>query len=157
MQDSTDPTTETAAAPKKGSDAAFLVVATLVILAIGGAIGGTIFFLSRGGNTTTCGQVNAGSLSDLVPRAKTAPNFVVGSGNCQFWLAYRDGKLVAIKPTIAHLDNCKLDYKPSNNTWVCGSHIVSYPDFDYLKTSIGTGTFKQTLIVDFGDETSTSS
>ena len=111
--------------------------------------------MSRGDAPGPCGKVNGGSLTDLVPRAATAPSYVAVSGGCRYWLALRNGRLVAIKPTIASMD-CTVDFKPSENRFTCDDQPVSYSQLDYYKTALGSGEFKGSWIVDFGDERSTT-
>ena len=137
------------------SDTKLLVVTAVIVVLIGASIGGLLLFLSRGGKTGPCGTVNAGSLSDLLPRAKNAPSFVAAGGDCYYWLALRDGRLVAIKPTIASLD-CTIDWKPATNKWTCSDRSVTFAQMDYYATSTGTGEFKGIWFIDFGDEPTTS-
>ena len=138
---------------QRASDIKLLAIITAVILLAGFFVAGSILFLSRGGKPGACGKVNAGSLTDLVPRAATAPSYVAVSGGCRYWLALRDGRLVAIKPTIASM-RCNVSWKPSDGKFWCGGTTVSFAQLGYYKTSIGTGQFKGSWIVDFGDERS---
>jgi hypothetical protein len=138
-------------AKQRAADIKLLAIITTVVLLCGFFIAGTILFLTKGGAPGPCGKVNAGSLSDLVPRAATAPSFVAFGGNCQYWLALRDGRLVAIKTRISKLD-CHVDWKPSDNHFSCGGHEVAYSQLEYYPTALGTGEFKGSWIVDFGDE-----
>jgi hypothetical protein len=141
---------------QRTSDIKVLTIATLIVLLGGFFIAGSILWLSRGGKPGACGRVNGGSLTDLVPRAATAPSFVALGGGCQYWLALRNGRLVAIKPTIASRA-CTVDWKPSDDHFTCGDTRVTYAQLDYYKTSVGTGDFKGSWIVDFGDENPTTS
>ena len=68
----------------------------------------------------------------------------------------RDNRLVAVKPRIA-ARNCIVDWKPSNNHFTCGGREVSLAQLGYYPTSYGTGDFKGSWIVDFGDESATTS
>ena len=142
---------------QRASDIKLLAIITTIVLLGGFFIAGSILFLSRGGKPGPCGEVNGGSLTDLVPRAATAPSYVALGGGCQYWLALRDGKLVAIKPTIASMGDCTVDWRPSDDHFTCGGKRVGYAQLDYYKTSLGTGQFKGTWVVDFGDETTTTS
>jgi hypothetical protein len=139
---------------QRSSDIKLLAIITTGVLLVGFFIAGTILFLSRG-TPGPCGQVNAGSLTDLVPRATTSPSFVAFGGNCQYWLALRDSKLVAIKPAIA-ARNCTVDWKPSTNQFSCGGKKVTFAQLDYYPTSVGTGEFKGTWFIDFGGVTTTT-
>lgn len=141
---------------QRTSDIKVLTIATLIVLLGGFFIAGSILWLSRGGKPGACGRVNGGSLTDLVPRAATAPSFVALGGGCQYWLALRNGRLVAIKPTIASR-GCTVDWKPSDDHFTCGDKRVTYAQLDYYTTSVGTGDFKGSWIVDFGDENTTTS
>jgi hypothetical protein len=136
---------------QRSSDIKLLAIITTGVLLAGFFIAGTILFLTKGGAPGPCGKVNAGSLTDLVPRAATAPSFVAFGGNCQYWLALRDGKLVAIKPRISALD-CLVDWKPQQNYFSCGGKKVGYSQLEYFPTAVGKGAFKGSWIVDFGDE-----
>jgi hypothetical protein len=136
---------------QRASDIKLLAIITTGVLLVGFFIAGSILFLTRGGAPGECGKLNGGSLTDLVPRAATAPSFIALGGNCQYWLALRDGHLVAIKPTIASM-SCTVDWKPSNNHFTCGTQEVSFAQLDYFPTRVGTGAFKGSWIVDFGDE-----
>jgi hypothetical protein len=139
---------------QRSSDIKLLAIITTGVLLLGFFIAGTILFLSRG-TSGPCGQVNAGSLTDLVPRATTSPSFVAFGGNCQYWLALRDSRLVAIKPTISSR-HCTVDWKPSNDEFSCGGKKVTFAQLQYYPTSLGTGAFKGSWIIDFGDETTTT-
>jgi hypothetical protein len=139
---------------QRSSDIKLLAIITTGVLLLGFSIAGTILFLSRG-TPGPCGQVNAGSLTDLVPRATTSPSFVAFGGNCQYWLALRDSRLVAIKPTISSR-HCTVDWKPSNDEFSCGGKKVTFAQLQYYPTSLGTGAFKGSWIIDFGDETTTT-
>jgi len=140
---------------QRAGDIKLLAIITTIVLLCGFFIAGTILFLSRGDAPGPCGKVNGGSLTDLVPRAATAPSFVALGGNCQYWLALRDGKLVAIKPTIA-ARHCTVNWKPSDDYFSCDGTRVSFAELDYYPTTLGTGAFKGSWIVDFGDERSTT-
>jgi hypothetical protein len=139
---------------QRASDIKLLAIITTIILLGGFFIAGSILFLSRGGKPGPCGRVNAGSLTDLVPRAATAPSYVAVSGGCRYWLALRNGRLVAIKPTIASMNDCTVDFKPADGKVSCDGKRVSFAQLDYYKTAVGTGEFKGSWIVDFGDERS---
>ena len=147
--------TDISPAPHRPSEVKLVAVIVTVVVLGGFAIVGTILFLTRGGGGGPCGKVNGGHLSDLVPRASAEPTFVAFGNNCQFWLAMRDGKLVAIKPGIAALD-CLVDWKPGPRRFFCGDHEVSFSQLEYFPTSYGTGAFKGSWIVDFGDEATTT-
>lgn len=140
---------------QRAGDIKLLVIATTVVLLCGFFIAGTILFLTKGDAPGPCGKVNAGSLTDLVPRAATAPSFVAFGGNCQYWLALRNSRLVAIKPSIRALD-CRVAWKPSDNHFSCGGNAVTYSQLEYYPTSLGTGAFKGSWIVDFGDQSTTT-
>jgi hypothetical protein len=142
-------------ASPRTSEIKFLAVVVAVVLACGFAIAGTIFLLTRGDDPGPCGRVNAGSLSDLVPRAAAEPVFVAIGDNCQYWLALRDSRLVAIKPKIAALD-CTVDWKPAEKRFFCGERRVSLSQLEYYPTSLGTGAFKGSWIIDFGGESPTT-
>jgi hypothetical protein len=148
--------TTTSPRTQRARDIKLLAVISTVVILCGFFIAGTILFLTKGDAPGPCGQFNAGSLTDLVPRAATAPSFIAFGDNCQFWLALRDSKLVAIKPRIAALD-CQVDWRPSNNRFTCDGRTVSFGQLEYYPTSTGTGEFKGSWIVDFGDERSTTS
>lgn len=137
------------------SEFRFLAVVVAAVLACGFVIAGAIFFLTKGDEPGPCGKVNAGSLSDLVPRASAEPVFVAFGRNCQYWLALRDSRLVAIKPRIADLD-CTVDWKPARKHFFCGERQVTFAQLDYYPTSLGTGAFKGSWIVDFGGEAATT-
>jgi hypothetical protein len=139
---------------QRSADIKLLAIITTGVLLLGFFIAGTILFLSRG-TPGPCGEVNAGSLTDLVPRATTSPSFVAFGGNCQYWLALRDSRLVAIKPTIASR-HCTVDWKPQTNQFSCGGKKVTFAQLQYYPTSLGTGAFKGSWIIDFGDETTTT-
>src|SRR5215470_3492318 len=111
---------------QRASDLKLLAIITTCVLLGGFLIAGAILFLSRGGAPGPCGRVNGGSLTDLVPRAATAPSFVALGGGCRYWLALRDGKLVAIKPTIASMDDCTVAWKPSVDHFTCGGRRVDF-------------------------------
>ena len=143
-------------AKKRTSDTKLLAIITAVVLLCGFSIAGTILFLTRGGNSGPCGKVNAGSLTDLIPRATASPSFVAFGNNCQYWLAMRDGSLVAIKPGIDTLD-CRVDWKPARKHFFCGDREVEFSELEYYMTSFGTGDFKGSWIVDLGDESTTTS
>jgi hypothetical protein len=143
-------TTSMSTSKTRRADIKLLAIITTGVLILGFFIAGTILFLSRG-TPGPCGQVNAGSLSDLVPRATTSPSFVAFGGNCQYWLALRDSRLVAIKPTIPSR-HCTVDWKPQTNEFSCGGHKVTFAQLQYYPTSLGTGAFKGSWIIDFGDE-----
>jgi hypothetical protein len=143
-------------APHRSSEVRLLAGIVAVVVLCGLAIAGGILFLTRGGDGGPCGKVNAGSLSDLVPRASAEPTFVAFGNNCQYWLALRDGKLVAVKPKIAALD-CLVDWKPAPEHFFCGDRQVTFAQLDYYPTSLGTGEFKGSWLVDFDDEASTTS
>jgi hypothetical protein len=136
---------------QRANDLKLLAIITTIVILGGFFIAGSILFLSRGGKTGPCGRVNAGSLTDLVPRAATAPSYVAVSGGCSYWLALRNGKLVAIRPTITSR-NCTVDWKPANDHFTCDGTQVTFAQLDYYKTAVGTGAFKGSWIVDFGDE-----
>jgi hypothetical protein len=142
-------------APQRPSEVRLLAVIVAVVVLCGFAVAGTILFLTRGGSDAPCGKVNAGSLSDLEPRASASPSFIAFGNNCQYWLARRDGKLVAIKPGIAALD-CLVDWKPQEKRFFCGGHPVTFAQLDYYPTYLGTAEFKGSWIVDFGDESTTT-
>src|ERR1700759_960696 len=110
---------------QRASDIKLLAIITTVVLLGGFFIAGAILFLSRGGKPGACGRVNGGSLTDLVPRPATAPSFAAMGGGCQYWLALHNGRLVAIKPTIASR-GCTVDWKPSDDHFTCGDHRVTY-------------------------------
>jgi hypothetical protein len=148
--------TDISPAQHRSSEVRLLALIVAVVVLCGFAIAGTILFLTRGGNDGPCGKVNAGSLSDLVPRASASPSFIAFGNNCQYWLALRDSKLVAIKPGIAALD-CLVDWKPQQKHFFCGDRQVTFSQLDYYATSLGTGEFKGSWIVDFGDESTTTS
>lgn len=139
-------------AQPRTSEVRFLAGVVAAVLACGFVIAGSIFFLTRGGDPGPCGKVNAGSLSDLVPRASAEPVFVAFGRNCQYWLALRDSRLVAIRPSIAAL-GCTVDWKPAKKHFFCGERQVTFSQLEYYPTSLGTGAFKGSWIVDFGDET----
>ncbi|HEX4493293.1 MAG TPA: hypothetical protein VH914_18970 [Acidimicrobiia bacterium] len=136
---------------QRTSDVKLLAIVTAIVVLGGFFIAGSILFLSRGGKTGPCGRVNGGSLTDLVPRAATAPSYVAVSGGCRYWLALRNGRLVAIKPTVAST-GCTVDWKPSNDEWTCDGRQVTLGQLDFYKTAVGTGDFKGSWIIDFGDE-----
>jgi hypothetical protein len=140
---------------QRKSDIKLLAVIVTIVLMCGFFIAGTILFLTKGNAPGPCGKVNAGSLSDLVPRAAISPTFVAFGGNCQYWLALRDSRLVAVKPRISALD-CTVDWKPAANAFLCDDHRVSFAQLEYYPTSLGTGAFKGSWIVDFGDARSTT-
>jgi len=135
---------------QRAGDIKLLAIIVTVVLLCGFFIAGSILFLTKGDAPGPCGKVNGGSLSDLVPRAAISPTFVAFGGNCQYWLAMRDGRLVAIKPSIAALD-CRVDWKPAANHFFCGDRRVTFSQLEYYPTSLGTGAFKGSWIVDFGD------
>jgi hypothetical protein len=137
---------------RRASDIKLLAVITSAVLAFGFLTAGTILFLSRGGATGQCGQRNAGSLPNLVQTASIAPSFVAFTGNCRYWLATRDGRLVAIQPTIPSR-HCTVDWKPSTSQFTCNGQKVSYSQLAYYPTAVGTGAFAGSWIIDFGDET----
>jgi hypothetical protein len=137
-------------AKQRAGDIKLLAIIATVVLVCGFFIAGAILFLTKGDAPGPCGQVNAGSLSDLVPRAAISPTFVAFGGNCQFWLALRESRLVAIKPRIAALD-CQVDWKPARNHFFCGDRQVTFSQLEYYPTALGTGQFKGSWIVDFGD------
>jgi len=139
---------------QRSADIKLLAIITTGILMLGFFIAGTILFLSRG-TPGPCGEVNAGSLSDLVPRATTSPSFVAFGGNCQYWLALRDSRLVAIKPTIPSR-HCTVDWKPQTNQFSCGGKRVTFAQLEYYPTSLGTGAFKGSWLIDFGGVTTTT-
>ncbi len=140
---------------QRSKDIKLLAIITTIVLMCGFFVAGSILFLTRGGAPGPCGKVNAGALSNLVKTAAVAPSFVAFGGNCQYWLAMRDNRLVAVKPRIA-AQNCIVDWKPSNNHFTCGGREVSFAQLDYYPTSYGTGVFKGSWIVDFGDEATTT-
>jgi hypothetical protein len=140
---------------QRSRDIKLLAIISTVVLLCGFFIAGTILFLTKGEAPGPCGKFNAGSLTDLVPRAATAPSFIAFGDNCQFWLALRDSRLVAVKPTIASR-HCRVDWRPSQNHFSCGGEPVTYSQLDYYPTSVGTGEFKGSWIVDFGDERKTT-
>jgi hypothetical protein len=142
-------------AKQRANDIKLLAIISSAVLMCGFFIAGAILFLTKGDAPGRCGKVNAGSLSDLVPRAAISPTFVAFGGNCQYWLAQRDGRLVAIKPSISALD-CRVDWQPGPNHFFCGDRQVSFSQLEYYPTSLGTGQFKGSLIVDFGDGRATS-
>jgi hypothetical protein len=137
-------------ATQRKNDIKLLSIVSVIVLLCGFFIAGTILFLTKGDAPGPCGKVNAGSLSDLVPRAAISPNFVVFGGNCQFWVALRDSRLVAVKPTIAKL-GCRIDWKPSADHFFCDDRQVTFAQLDYYPAAVGTGAFKGSWIVDFGD------
>ena len=137
------------------SEFRFLAVVVAAVLVGGFVIAGGIYLLTKGDEPGPCGKVNAGSLSDLVPRASAEPVFVAFGRNCQYWLALRDSRLVAIKPSIAALD-CTVDWKPAKNHFFCGERQVTFAQLEYYPTSLGTGAFKGSWIIDFGDEAATT-
>jgi hypothetical protein len=136
---------------QRASDLKLLAIITTIVILGGFFIAGSILFLTRGGKTGPCGTVNAGSLTDLVPRAATAPSYVAVSGGCSYWLALRNGQLVAVKPTLASM-GCTVDWKPSHNEWTCDGRRVTLAQLDLYKTEVGKGAFKGSWIIDFGDE-----
>jgi hypothetical protein len=140
---------------QRSRDIKLLAIISAVVLLCGFFIAGTILFLTKGDAPGPCGKVNGGSLSDLVPRATISPSFVAFGGNCQYWLALRNGRLVAIRPTIDSL-HCRVNWKPSDNHFSCGGREVSYSQLQYYPTSVGSGEFKGSWIVDFGDERATT-
>ena len=142
-------------AKQRKSDIKLLAIVVTIVLMCGFFIAGTILFLTKGDAPGPCGKVNAGSLSDLVPRAAISPTFVAFGGNCQYWLALRNSRLVAVKPSIAAL-HCTVDWKPAANHFFCGDRQVSFAQLEYYPTSLGTGAFKGSWIVDFGDARSTT-
>ena len=123
---------------------------------LGFFIAGTILFLSRGGSPGPCGEVNAGSLTDLVPRATIAPSFVAFGGNCQYWLAMRDSRLVADQADdrVAALHR-RLE-AVDQPLHAAAARPVDFAELDYYPTSYGTGAFKGSWIVDFGDVPATT-
>jgi hypothetical protein len=140
---------------QRARDIKLLTIITTIVLLCGFFIAGTILFLTKGDAPGPCGKVNGGSLTDLVPRASISPSFVAFGGNCQYWLALRGGRLVAIKPTIDSL-HCRVNWKPSDNHFSCDGRAVSYSQLQYYPTSMGTGDFKGSWIIDFGDERATT-
>lgn len=142
-------------AKQRTGEVRFLATVVAVVILCGFALAGSILFLTRGGSDEPCGKVNAGSLSDLVPRASASPTFVAFGNNCQYWLAIRESKLVAIKPRIAELD-CLVDWKPQPKHFFCGERQVTFDQLDYYPTSLGTGEFKGSWIVDFGSTASST-
>src|ERR1700748_2230860 len=74
---------------QRASDLKLIAIITTIVILCGFFIAGSILFLSRGGKTGPCGTVNGGSLTDLVPRAATAPSYVAVSGGCRYWLPPR--------------------------------------------------------------------
>jgi hypothetical protein len=139
----------------RSSEIKFVAVVVAVVLLCGFAIAGTIYFLTKGDEPGPCGKVNAGSLSDLVPRASVEPVFVAFGRNCQYWLALRDSRLVAVKPSIAAL-HCTVDWKPAKKHFFCGERQVTFAQLEYYPTSLGTGAFKGSWIIDFGDESAST-
>src|SRR4051794_13470884 len=101
--------TQASPAPARPIEFKLLAVITAAVLACGFLIAGSIVLLTKGDAPGPCGKVNAGSLSDLVPRAAISPTFVAFGSNCQFWLAERDSRLVAVKTRIAKL-GCRVDW-----------------------------------------------
>ena len=144
-------TSTISSAKQRRSDIKLLAIITTIVLLSGFFIAGTILFLSRGDAPGPCGKVNAGDLSNLVKTASVAPSFVAFGGNCQYWLALRDSRLVAIKPSIESL-HCNVDWRASDNQFTCGGRKITFADMQYFPTSVGTGAFKGSWIVDFGDE-----
>ena len=142
-------------AKQRARDIRLLAIITTAVLLCGFFIAGSILFLTKGDAPGPCGKVNAGSLTDLVPRASISPSFIAFGGNCQYWLALRDSRLVAIKPSIT-ARHCRVNWKPSNNHFSCGGHAVSFSQLEYYPTSLGAGAFKGSWIVDFGDQRSTT-
>jgi hypothetical protein len=140
---------------QRAGDIKLLAIISTIVLLSGFFIAGTILFLSRGGKPGPCGKVNGGSLTDLVPRAATSPSFIALGGNCQYWLALRNGKLVAIKPAIASR-HCTIDFKPALDHFTCGGNTVTFAELDYYPTAVGKGAFKGSWIVDFGDSRATT-
>src|ERR1700710_2617772 len=114
---------------QRARDIKLLAVISTIVILCGFFIAGTILFLTKGDAPGPCGKFNAGSLTDLVPRATTAPSFIAFGDNCQFWLALRDSKLVAIKPTISALD-CQVDWRPSNNHFTCDGAAVTFAQLE---------------------------
>jgi hypothetical protein len=147
--------TSTSRSRQRAGDIKLLAIITTIVLLFGFFIAGSILFLTRGGDPGVCGKQNAGSLPNLVKTAAISPSFVAAGGNCQYWLAMRDNKLVAIKPSIPSR-HCTVDWKPSTDAFSCGGVKLSYAQLDYYPTSYGTGAFKGSWIVDFGDEETTT-
>ena len=132
-----------------------MAVVVAAVLACGFVVAGSLYLITKGDAPGPCGRVNAGSLSDLVPRASAEPVFVAFGRNCQYWLALRDGRLVAVKPRIASL-GCTVDWKPAEKRFFCGERQVTFAQLEYYPTSLGTGAFKGSWIIDFGDESPTT-
>ena len=148
--------THVSPAPPRTTDFKLLAVIVAAVLACGFVIAGSILLLTKGDAPGPCGKVNAGSLSDLKPRAAISPTFVAFGANCQFWLAERGSRLVAVKTSIAKL-GCRVDWKPAENHFFCDERQVTFAQLDYYPTEFGTGAFKGSWIVDFGGARSTTS
>src|SRR5258708_27620966 len=56
---------------QRSRDIKLLAIISAVVLLCGFFIAGTILFLTKGDAPGPCGKFNAGSLTDLVPRAAT--------------------------------------------------------------------------------------
>jgi hypothetical protein len=115
----------------RSSDIKLIASATVAVLLVGFFIAGAALIATRGSGSVVCGQLNIGSASDVRQKLQDGgPYFQTGGARCGFWLALRDGDIVAYK--VEQPENCTLQLK--RDGWKCGNRtgidantLATYP------------------------------
>jgi hypothetical protein len=115
----------------RSSDIKLIASATVAVLLVGFFIAGAALIATRGSGSVVCGQLNIGSASDVRQKLQDGgPYFQTGGASCGFWLALKDGDIVAYK--VEQPGPCTLQLK--RDGWKCGDRtnidattLATYP------------------------------
>jgi hypothetical protein len=130
----------------RNSDIKLIASATVAVLLVGFFIAGAALIATRGSGSVVCGQLNIGSASDVRQKLQDGgPYFQTGGASCGFWLALKDGDIVAYK--VEQPGKCTLQLK--RDGWKCGDRTNIDPA-ELAVYPVSIQTFGQTdaVIVD---------
>jgi hypothetical protein len=141
-----------AAEASKRNDGRLIIVATALILGVGGVLMAGLWLALRASNTTApcSGSLVVGEVKSLRDDTKDGPILDAAPGTgCEFWAALHDGTLLAVKTKAP--SGCRVDFNPQRNTFICDRAIVAWSDVPTWPTRIvhnadGTDSWQ----IDFG-------
>ncbi len=130
-----------------------VLMAAASILAVGLLIAGGIYWSLRRGDGTGsgCGGTRPiGSTAGLLDDAKLSPYNGTLGGRCEYWIAYRNGHLVAVKPHIVD-KTCSLMWDSSRNSFTCAHDTVPWSEVQFWPSQeITSGPNNGVFEIDFG-------
>ncbi len=137
----------------KRNDVRLALITASVIVGIGLLIASGLWLSLRattGGALACRGKIVVGWRPDYVTRAKPGPFYEPRAPGCDYWVAYHDGQLLAIK---THLPGrtCTVDWKGSKNTFVCGADRIAWNELStWPSAEVHAGPKNQGWQIDFG-------